>query len=432
MSRTRDITLPQGLYPGSAAARRALHAATADLGADARLRLGEAWMLEALLEQDHGRGPRCDAVPRYVRLDAFAPLAFDDCDLALGGRLVETLCGARAERPEHRLATGEREPTLPRAGLCLEQRRLAARLAATLGPRLVEDAGVRAVLPDLLPALSPAGLGGLGSPETERRALAVLRDAAASLGVGDDDVPLFEGGRALPRRVPRQELRAADLVLGWARSRGLSWAPGGLRPCLGLGNLEVQGDLSAGGDAEALAFAPGHPPRPRVYEAAHMQPVRLVDDGDRVGLELERLLEIPSDPEAAGGRKRAARWRLAVCASKARRELRLRVELDGLPAGMRYRLRVPLPFWPRPTRLARVLDDGRREPAELEGPFGLEAVDGPLECATRGLAVRVDGAGVHEVELCEVANDCVLAITLLRRRDWDPDRIARELTVSWS
>jgi len=130
------------------------------------------------------------------------------------------------------------------------------------------------------------------------------------------------------------------------------------------------------------------------------------------------------------------RWTLDLLVHADEPTLDVNLTLTGVPVGQRVRLRVPVPFHPRPTCLHRIERDGSVRETEIEGPFGLEAIQGPVRLCRRervqeDFCLSVQGPGMREIELLPHKNEHSLAITLLRSRDQDPAVIRREYRLSW-
>ena len=435
-------SLAPHLYPGSALALRSLRSALTGFE-DKALLLSEAWMLDQVPEERMrylamSRAGRLAVERDYVSLDPKAPIYFREGNRELARRAAAAFEGivsyedASAEMPwsaDH----------AARAGLCLE----ACYRADLIARRLARsDEYCEEILRDVLPALSPAGLGGTGRPETERRALAVLGDLLEDFerDFGRDMWPgRFERprGKKLPRKVPAKTLEGGGLAVQWSRGKGLSWTPPGLRTSPGLLTLEVQGEAAMAQEGKEIwqcdhAFRPSHPPRPRLFAVAHMKPVLHVEKEEGSWLSFERELKLPVDPGPEDCRLVPVRWGLDLFVPSGESRLDVSLQLGGLPVGQRLRLWVPVPFHPRPTRWFAMRADGGLEDAESDGPFGSRAVQDAVTLHHKEGALRVDGPGLREVELLAYKNEHVLAITLIRSRLSDPGSFRREFQLSWT
>jgi len=257
----------------------------------------------------------------------------------------------------------------------------------------------------------------------------VLRSACRAVGVDVDErvcVPdTMKVKKRFERRAPAQELEGREVVVRWNRSKGLTWMHDLLRETAGLCSLEVQGDDS-GGRGE---FVPGHPPRPRVFEAAHMRPVLLAKDTESQMLVLRREIKLP----AGGGVERHRVVDVDLGLRVFEEESRIEVELGArdLAQDQRYRLWFPVPFYPRPARLPVVLASGAVEQREVIGPLAATPVDRSVTVAGKGVEMTVTGKGLCEVCVFPRANDHVLAVTLLRS-DGTERSVFRRFAVEWS
>lgn len=423
LSRAVRIVLPPSLLPGSPAAAAALERRLAAVAEGDAVVLQAAWMLAALPHRlpffrELASAGRLTVGEDWVDLDPYALPGYRMPNRGAAASLLAAFPGV-ATRPVEG-APGE-EGHAGRAGLCLEQR--------ALGDRLVgRAASMPAALPALLPALTAAGIGGRGDAVTEAQACAILRSACAGLGV--DAQPSLEPPAVrsvLPRRVRQLALRATDLEVRWSRSKGVQWALGNLREAGSLLSLEVQGDRGGRG-----GFAPGHPQRPRIFEARDLSPRLHASGEDADHLVLARQLRLPEDPDEPKGRRSWMHCSLSLRLDKGRRGLDALFALDNPAPGQRYRLWFPVPFHPRPSLIAVIGASGRIATEERDGPFPATPAMGPIALRTRGLELQIGGAGFREVEVLRRKNDWICAVTLLRAPAGEPAprRVVRMLRVS--
>ena len=444
-----EIRLPDSLLPGSPPALAELERLCAEHEGQA-LRLDGAWMLDALprrreaLRELATRG-ELSVVQRYCRVDAFALSGWREVNAHYAEELASAFPGVVLEEPRDLGASGSGElgeaslrsessdpagdraaisasavtssavgsaasSHLARAGLCVELRVLADRLMPRIAVRSAFEQAEAAMLPQVLAALSPAGLGGAGDATSEAAARAALRAACAALEINaDQELRAPSSAREIRGRVRRLELESPRLALAWGRSKGLRMQLGSLRECSDAFALEVQGDRGGRG-----AHLPGHPERPRVFLASDMTPL-VHDVVDGVGwLVLERELRLPLRADDPAGRKGYVRWRLTLRLDIERGGLDAEVVLQDPVPGQRYRLWVPVPFHPRPSKLIRVECDGRFHEDELDGPWPTSAVMLPLSLRGQGHELQVGALGLREAEVFARRNDHVCALTLLR------------------
>ena len=439
-------SLAPHLYPGSALALRSLREALPDFEGKG-LVLSEAWMLFCLPEErvrllEMSRDGRLAVERDYVSVDPKAPLYFREGNRELARQAAAPFDGIHCYE-DASAAMPWSEAFADRAGLCLE----ACYRADLLAWCLARCEGYsEEVLRDVLMALSPAGIGGTGRPETERRALAVLgdlledyeRSEGAELWAGRFVLP---PAKPLPRKVPAKTLEGGRLSVMWSRGKGLSWTPPGLRSSPGLFTLEVQGETISPQQGKEIwerdhAFTAAHPERPRLFEVAHMKPVLHAVKPEGSYLSFERELKLPSRPDGQDCRLVPVNWHLDLLVHADEPTVDLRMTLEGLPPGQRVRLRVPVPFHPRPTGFDRMQRDGGLLETQLEGPFGLQAIQGGVrlhrqEAGETPSDLYVEGPGMREIELLSFKNEHVLAITLTRSRRQDPPLLRREFRLSW-
>ncbi len=429
------------LYPGSALALRSLRRVLPQFEGKALL-LSEAWMLFYLPEEgmrfrQMSREGRLAVQGVYVGLDPKAPLYFHEGNRELARQVGADFDGilfyedASAEMPWNK-------GLVDRAGLCLEACYRADLLAGCLAR---QGEYCEEVLRDVLLALSPAGIGGTGRPQTERRALSTLGDLLQDHELGSEE-PIWPGrfalprGKPLPRKVPAKTLEGGGLTVRWSRGKGLSWTGPGLRSSPELLTLEVQGEAEALQRGKEIwesdhAFRPSHPARPRLYEVAHMKPRLHVVKPEGNYLSFERDFKLPLLPGDVDCRLVPVRWTMDLFVHAEEPTLDLSLCLEGLPVGQRVRLRVPVPFHPRPTRFASIQRDGSLMDSEREGPFGLQAVQGCVRLHHKEGSLHVEGPGLREIELLSYKNEHVLAITLVRSRAQDPASLRREFRLAW-
>ncbi|PIE24775.1 MAG: hypothetical protein CSA62_02790 [Planctomycetota bacterium] len=406
-----------------------LEHAFAALPLEAGVELEGTWMLSSLLLangeriQALAREGRLACVPRYCRESVHTPYQLRRANLELGLRQLEAWPGIRHLEPGPEAA--QLASLHDKAGLCCEQQRIVDVIAEALRG---SDRAPEAMLRQLLPAISPAGLGGFGNALSETHALALLESAFAALGLEEEALELPQSG-TLPRRVGELRLEHPRLQLRWRRKHGLCWAASGLRESSFLASLEVQGD---GGGRQG--FVPTHPLRPRYFEAAHSRPVL---HNAKVGvLQLRRSVSLPVDAHAPRGRHQVLDLALSLRLDQQRQDeavLELELELASLVAGHRYRLALPVPFWPRPGVYPRPSRSEQPELCSQEGPQPPTAVLGTCSLASRDTVLIVNGPGLREVELLPRKNDQLLMLTLARCPEGEaaPSRLRRRFRLIW-
>ncbi|MFQ5503713.1 MAG: hypothetical protein ACE5F1_02820 [Planctomycetota bacterium] len=424
MKRRRTVTLPLELLPRSPLAIAHVVAEISRRAPEQILHLEEAWMLEALSPErarDLAGTGLLEIGREYVRLDSYCPGEFRPVNRSLARTLENSLPGCEcvaSPAPADEVLESHSE----RAGLCLNHRDGLARLARAPG----FAGGSPELLKALMPALTPAGIGGFGDRGARALSMELIRSACRVAGAETPREDAPRGAKRFGKRVQSQLIETRDLELRWSRSRGLSWRPPGLRETFRLLSLEIQ-TRNPSSDKAAFGFQPGHPGSPRLFEVAHMQPVLRASDAERELLRLQRELKTPSD-EPQGRLCRVA-WELDVSVSLEVPRLRIAISLSGLPPGQRCRLRVPVPFHPRPARLPVVEPDGSIGETEKEGAFPALPVRGPVTLSREGTALRVEGPGLAEVEVLAFKNDHVLAITLIGGDGEGSFR--RDFVLSW-
>jgi hypothetical protein len=283
---------------------------------------------------------------------------------------------------------------------------------------------------------------GKTSPEMKSALLASLREETFGCSQGEEGglfslailryfarllrIPRFAPlellpSEKIPKRTPRYEFQGDSLSLAWSRGKGLSWAMKGLRSCLELFSLEVQGDRGG-----LKSFSPGLPERPRRFLAAHMRPFSVARKKDHISLGLRREIRLPVDPEKPKGRFQKVDWELEIRGDLTEGSLETRVSLRGLPPGQRVRLLIPIPFFPRPVRWESL--EGIRE---HEGPCSPTGFRGPISVHTKGASLEIGGPGWREMEVFPSKNDFFVALTLYRApSEWQPpSEIVRRVSL---
>jgi hypothetical protein len=430
VSQRDKIELPFAAIPGSSAACQWLEERFAVVAEGAEYEFEAAWMFEALALAHRARleadcaAKRILCPPRYVRASLHAPLPLRRANRELGLLTLERWPGVRlaADDDERR----QYQELHHKAGLACE---LQVR-ADALADALRRAGGVReSVLRPLLPAISPAGLGGHGDARTERHALALLE--AACVAIGLDLEPPLELPRVakLPRRIGELRLEHPLMKLRWRRRHGLCWTAPGLRECSFVASLEVQGDGGGRG-----AFAPTHPPRPRWFEVAHMQPV--LHDPKTGALQLRRTLELPVNAQQPGGRHQELDWTLTLWLDQQSQDqavIDLDVQLSPLVAGHRYRLALPLPFWPRPGVYPWPTHHSEPELWQHDGPHSAMAIQGTCSMACREAVLIATGHGIREAEVTTRKNEQLLHLTLARvpEEEAPPAALQRRIRLIW-
>ena len=409
---------------------RVAGARLAEAPIDSALELEAAWMLVSLALSHRerllllaGEG-RLHCVPRYCRASLHAPFPLRRANEELGLLELERWPGIVQAAPGDESA--QFETLHDKAGLCAELQRRADALADALR----RSGGVpEAMLRELLPAVAPAGLGAFGNAQTEAHALALLESGFAALGL-ELDIPLeLPRAGALPRRVGELRLEHPVLGLRWRRKHGLCWTPPGLRECSFVASLEVQGD--GGG---RLGFAATHPPRPRWFEVAHSQPS--LHDAKTGALQLRRTISLPVDAHEPRGRHQDIDWTLTLWLDQqqdAEGIVDLDIELGPLVAGHRYRLALPVPFWPRPGVYPKPSTAAEPELWSHDGPQPPTAVLGTCSLACREAVLIATGAGLREVELLTRKNEQLLMLTLARCPEHEvaPGVLRRRFRLIW-
>ena len=221
------------------------------------------------------------------------------------------------------------------------------------------------------------------------------------MGLPALEFPDFPEPKSAPKRAPRLRGGGGGLAWDWSRGAGFRWEIRDARACGRVADLEVQEDLGFPGPFEA-----GEPPRPRVFEARHMRPVAW-SDGDVSGFLLERELKLPLEP---GGRRRPVSWRLSIRFESSAKRMTVDAALTEPVPGQRYRLRFPVPFWPRPVEWVDASGGVRRE----AGLVGATGTLGRVDLCSREGRCSFRGPGLREFELMRIGNDVVLALTLAR------------------
>lgn len=359
---------------------------------DGTVLLDEAWMLRELVARDaEFSRSRVKVANRWCRVDPHVPRRWHDASRTLANREAEAL-GVEIEPAD------DSAPLAAPVGLAIENRARAAMLATA-----TDD--IESMAQVLLPAMHPVALG-LDADAT-RIGAAMLRDACRHLGV--EAVRRFEFDKRieLPRRVKTLVLGDEEFHFSWSRARGTRWRLGAAREAEDALALEVQGDLGGRGP-----FEPGLPERARRFLASDFAPVCKAEDAMKSWVRLERELVIPEDPSKPRGRKRPHDASLEVQVDRTTQSIEFTIALSGLLPRHRYRLCVPLPFWPRPARYSA----GGVE-HEVDGPWCATAVDGRVEFVHEGQRVVLEGSGVVEAEVYPRRNDLVCAVTLARVAD---------------
>ena len=355
----------------------------------------DAWVAEVVGR----RWPKqrvCGAT-RWSLVDRFVPRLWHDISDELAQ--LQAGAGPRASTP---CQNEEDDEARARVALALENRRLAA--------LLVEQAPkseLVALAATLLPTLHPLALG--GDVDATRAGLHVLRSACRALGLDSDaGPPSRQGGIELKGRVKALSLGSDDFGVTWSRANGCAWRSIGGHAASDFCAIEVQADANPDG-----AFAVLAPERPRRFLLSDFRPTckgpAKAQDGGPAWLRLEREFAFSSDPLDKAGRKRIHDCVLDLEVDAAARRIGIALSLSGALARHRYRLCVPLAFWPRPTSYTI----GGVE-ARIDGPFGATPVDGHLDFHHGKACVRVHGCGIVEAELLPLRNDLVCAITLCR------------------
>ena len=427
-----EIRLPDSLLPGAPAALAELERLLAKHEGKA-LWLDGAWMLDALpRRRDALRALAADArlrvVQRYCRVDAYALSGWREVNARYAEDVAAGFPGVVLEAPSLARDESDLAGHLARAGLCVDVRLLADRLMPRVAVPSAFDRSEAAMLPSILAALSPAGLGGAGDATSEAAARAALEAASKVLGMDvEQSLEVPAGLRRIEGRVKRLELDSPRLSLAWGRSKGLRMQIASLRACTDAFALEVQGDQ--GGRS---AFAPAHPSRPRVFLASDSKPsLHGLVDGE-AWLQLEREIRLPVRADDPAGRKGYVRWRLTLRLDIERGGLDAEVLLQDAVPGQRYRLWVPLPFHPRPSSLVRVEANAELREDEVEGPWPASAVMFPVRLRGQQHELSIGASGLREAELFARRNDHVCALTLLRTHaeEAPPARCVRRLQLS--